>query len=83
MVLPLPGGCSQGGRGCEGQDIGPPETEYSRAIHCNTTDSGALRGGGAAAGDTGPTAVVGAVGNILESGEGKAAEAAEQVGENA
>ena len=31
----------------------------------------ALRGGGAAAGDTCPTAVVGAVGNRLESGEGK------------
>ena len=71
MVLPPPGGCSQGGGGREGQDIGPPETEYGRAIHCDTTDSGALRGGGAAAGGTGPTAVVRAVGNILECGEGK------------
>ena len=71
VVLPLPVGCSQGGRGREGQDIGPLETEYGRAIHCKTTDSGALRGGGAAAGDTCPTAVVGAVGNRLESGEGK------------
>ena len=32
MVLPLPGGGSKGGGGREGQDIGPPETEYRRAI---------------------------------------------------
>ena len=42
MVLPLPGGVSKGGRGCEGQGIGPPETEYGRAIYFDTTDSGAL-----------------------------------------
>ena len=71
MVLPLPGGGSKGGRGREGQDIGPPETEYGRAIYCNTTDSGALRGGGEAAEDTCPTAVVGTVGNRLEFGEGE------------
>ena len=41
VYLP-PGGGSQGGGGREGQDVGPPETEYGRAIHCNTTDSGAL-----------------------------------------
>ena len=68
---PPPGGGSQGGGGREIQDIGPPETEYSRAIHCDSADSGALRGGGAAAGDTGPTAMVGAIGHILESGEVK------------
>ena len=72
MVLPLPGGGSKGGRGREGQDIGPPETEYVRAIYCDTTDSGALQGGSEAAGDTGPTAVVGTVGNLLDSGEGEA-----------
>ena len=71
VVLSPPGGCSQGGGGREGQDIGPPETEYGRAIHCDTTDSEALRGGGAAAGGTCPTAVVGADGNRLESGEVK------------
>ena len=69
--LPPPGGGSQGGGGSEGQDIGPPNTEYGRAIHCDTTDSGALRGDGAAAGDTGPTAMVGTIGNRLEAGEGK------------
>ena len=63
MVLPLPGGGSKGGGGREGQDIGPPETEYGRAIYFNKTDSGALRGGRETAGDTGPTAVVGTVGN--------------------
>ena len=70
-VYPPPGGGSQGGGGHEGQDIGPLETEYGRSIHCDTIDSGALRGGGAAAGDTGPTAMVGAIGHRLEAGEGK------------
>ena len=69
--LPSPGGSSQGGGGRESQDIGPPETEYGRAIHCDSTDSGALRGGGAAAGDTGPTAMVGAIGHRLEAVKGK------------
>ena len=63
MVLPLPGGGSKGGGGREGQDIGPPETEYGRAIYCDANDSGDLRGGGETAGDTSPTAVVGTVGN--------------------
>ena len=69
--LPPPGGGYQGGGGRESQDIGPPETEYGRAIHCDSTDSGALRGGGAAEGDTGPTSMVGAIGYRLEAGEGK------------
>ena len=69
--LPPPGGGSQGGGGREGQDIGPLETEYGRAIHYDTADSGALRGGGAAAGDTGPTAMVGAIGHRLEAGKRK------------
>ena len=68
LYLP-PGGGSQGGGGREVQEIGPPETEYGRAIHCNTTDSGALRGGVAAAGDTGPIAMVGAIGHRLEASE--------------
>ena len=60
----------QGGGGRESQDIGPPETEYGRAIHCDSTDSGALRGGGAAAGDTGPTTMVGTTRDRLEAGAG-------------
>ena len=71
VVLPPPGGGYQGGGGREIQDISPPETEYGRAIHYDSTDSGALRGDGAAAGDTGTTAMVGAIGYILETGEGK------------
>ena len=71
MVLPLPGGGSKGGGGCEGQDIGPPETEYGRAIYCGATDSGVLRGGRETAADTSSTAVVGTVGNLLEAGEGR------------
>ena len=60
---PSLGGGSKGGRGREGQDIGPPETEYGRAIYCDETDSGALQGGGEMAGDMSPTAVVGTVRN--------------------
>ena len=71
MGLPPPGGGSQGGGGREGQDIGPPEKEDGREIHCDSNDSGALRGGGAAAGDTGPTAMVGAIRHILEADKGK------------
>ena len=51
----------------ESQDIGPLETEYGRTIHCDATNSRALRGGGAAAGETGPTAMVGAIGHRLEA----------------
>ena len=71
MVLPLPGGGFKGGGGSEGQYISPPETEYGRTIYCDATDSGALRGVRETAGDTSPTAVVGAVGNLLEIGEGE------------
>ena len=63
MVLPLPSGGSKGGRGCEGQDIGPPETEYGHTIYCDEADSWDLRGGGETVGDTSTTAVVGIVGN--------------------
>ena len=40
--LPPPGGGYQGGGGREIQDIGPLETEYGPAIHCDLTDPGAL-----------------------------------------
>ena len=71
MGLPPPDRGYQGGGGCESHYIVPPETEYGQAIHCDATDSGALQGGGAAEGDTGPTAMVGATRNRLEAGEGK------------
>ena len=63
MVLPLPGGGSKGGGGREGQDIGPPDIEYGRAIYVDEANSGALRGGGETVGDTSTTAVVGTVRN--------------------
>ena len=37
-----PGGSNKGRRDREGEDIGPPETEYGRAIRCNAADSGNL-----------------------------------------
>ena len=70
-IYPPPGGGYQGGGDRESQYTGPLETEYGRAIHCDATDSGTLRGGGAAEGDTGPTAMVGATRDRLETVEGK------------
>ena len=69
--LPPPGGGYQESGDRESQDIGPPETEYGRAIHCDATESGTLQGGGATEGDTGPTAMVGATQDRLEAGAGK------------
>ena len=40
VVLPIPGGIPEGGGHSEDQDVNPSETEYGRAIYCNTTDSG-------------------------------------------
>ena len=51
-------------------DIGPPEAEYGRAIHCDPADSRTLRGGGAVGGDTGPTTMVGTTRDRLEAGAG-------------
>ena len=50
--------------------IGPPETEYGRAIHCDATDSGTLRGDGAEGGDMGPPTMVGTAQDRLEAGAG-------------
>ena len=40
MAVTPPGESNKGRRDREGEDIGPPETEYGRAICCNTADSG-------------------------------------------
>ena len=42
VVLPIPGGGSEGGGCREGQDVDPPETEHGRAIYCDETNSGPL-----------------------------------------
>ena len=59
MAVPPPGGINKERRDREGEDIGPPETEYGRAIRCNAADSGTLRGDGMTGGDTGPPKMVG------------------------
>ena len=41
-VYPPPGGGDKGRGVSESEDIGPPETEYGRAIRCNAADSGTL-----------------------------------------
>ena len=69
MYLP-PGGSYQGSGDRESTDIGPPETEYGRAIHCDTTNSGNLRCDGAEGGDKGPPTMVGTARDRLEAGAG-------------
>ena len=82
MVLPLPGGGSKGGGGREGQDIGPPETEYGRAVYFDAVDSGALRGGGETEGTQVPQRWWEQSGIIWRLAREKAAAAAAQAGAN-
>ena len=42
VAVPPPGGSNKGRGDREGEDIGPLETEYGRAIRCNAADSGSL-----------------------------------------
>ena len=70
VYLPLAGGDK--GRGdSESKDIGPPETEYGRAIRCGAADSGTLCGDGATGGGTGPSKMVGTARDQLEAGAGE------------
>ena len=71
MAVPPPGRSNKGRRDCEGEDIGPPEAEYSRAIRCNAVDSGTLCGDETTGGDTGPPKMVGTEPNRLEAGAGE------------
>ena len=82
MILPLPGGSSKRGEGREGQDIGPPETEYGRAIYCDATDSGALQDGGETAGTRVPHRWWEQSGINWRLAREKAAATAEQAGAN-
>ena len=70
MDVPPPGGSYQGSGDHASTDIGPPETEYGCAIHCDAADSRTLRGGGAVGGDTGPTTIVVTTRDRLEAGAG-------------
>ena len=71
MAVPPPGGSNKGRRDREGEDIGPPETEYGRAIRCNAADSGTLRGDETTGVDTGPPKMVVTDRNRLEAGVGE------------
>ena len=42
VTVPPHGGSYQGSGDSAGEDIGPPETEYGRAICCDAADSGTL-----------------------------------------
>ena len=42
VAVPPPGGSYKVRGGSESEDIGPPETEYGRAILCDAADSGTL-----------------------------------------
>ena len=69
MVLPLTGGSHEGSRVHRRQEVYKQKAEHSRAVHCNATASGPLRGGDAARRVEGKNEVVGTEGNRL--GEGK------------
>ena len=60
MVLLVPGGGDEGGRDCADSDINPSEAEHSRAIYCDTDNSGPVRGVSKTARGTGPKDMVGA-----------------------
>ena len=40
VVIPIPGGSTEGGRHREDQDVDPSEAEYGRAIYYDVIDSG-------------------------------------------
>ena len=71
MAVPPPGGSYKGRGDSESEDIGPPETEYGRAIRCDAADSGTMRGDGATGGDTGHPKMVGTARDRLEAGAGE------------
>ena len=73
MVLTVPGGVDEGGVDRADLDVDPLEAEHGRAIYCDAADSGPMRGGSETAGDTGLKEMVGADGDLLEGGQGKAA----------
>ena len=63
MILPVPGGGDEGGGVRTDLDVNPSEAEHSRAIYCDTADSGPMPGGSEMARDTGPKEMVGADGD--------------------
>ena len=70
MTVPPPGGSYKGRGDSESEDIGPPETEYGRAIRCDAADSGTLLGYGATGGNMGTSKMVGTDRDRMEAGAG-------------
>ena len=66
MVLPLTGGSHEGSRFHIRQDVYKQNIEHGRAVHCNATTSGPLRGGDSARRGEGNNEVVGIEGTRLE-----------------
>ena len=69
MFLPLTGGSHEVIRVHRRQDVYKQKAEHGRAVHCNVTASGPLRGGDAARRGEGDNEVMGPEGNRM--GEGK------------
>ena len=65
MVLPLTGGSHEGSRVHRRKDVYKQKAEHGRAIHCNVTASGPLRGGNVAKRGEGDNEVVGPEGDRL------------------
>ena len=63
VVLPVTGGCDEGGGDLSDSDLDPPEAEHGRAIYCDAADSGPVREVSKTAGRTGTQVVVGVEGD--------------------
>ena len=69
VVLPVPRGGHAGGGADRNQEIHSKQAEHGRAVHCDATASGPVRGGQSEGGREGADAVVEPGGYILGDGE--------------
>ena len=75
LVLPFTRGCHEGGGIDRHTEFDSKQAEHGRAINCDATASGPVRGGGSKGGSKGADEVVGPGGHRLGNGEGKGSRA--------
>ena len=71
MALPVPRGGHAGGRADGHWKVHSKQVEHGRAVHCDATASGPVRGGQSEGGHKGANAVVEIDGHRLGGGENK------------
>ena len=71
MSLPVPRGGHAGSRIDGNQKVNSKQAEHGRAVHCDATASGPVRGGQSKGGRKGANAVVESDGHQLGGGENK------------